>query len=123
MLLPIKQEHRDILADLEKRGQLRGVVRSVPDNTAPHIVGRLTDGLAALCENRSISEADERCYQIIAERRAYQLQSYARIRRRAHPESFDYSKAIPAVFFAKASFHSLWRFILRLTLTHILMLS
>lgn len=76
MLLNIKQEHRDILADLEKRGQLRGVVRSVPDGTAPHIVARLTAGLMALCESRSIPEVDER---------AYQLKAYARLRRRANP--------------------------------------
>jgi hypothetical protein len=83
MLLPIKQEHRDILADLEKRGQLRGIVRSVPDGTAPHIVARLTAGLEALCESRSVSEAADQCYQVIAERRAYQ--SYVRLRRRAQP--------------------------------------
>jgi hypothetical protein len=76
MLLNIKQEHRDILADLEKRGPLRGVVRSVPDNTAPHIVARLTAGLMALCESRSIPEVDERTYQ---------LKAYCRLRRRAQP--------------------------------------
>jgi hypothetical protein len=95
MLLTIKQEHRDILADLEKRGQLRGVVRSVPDNTAPHIVARLTAGLVALCESRSISEVDERTYQ---------LQSYARLRRRAQPS--DQTEVLAQIARFKATHRS-----------------
>jgi hypothetical protein len=62
MLLEIKPEYRAILA------KSRNVVVDIPRSTPAHIRARLVASSIALCEKRSITPFEERCYQADATR-------------------------------------------------------
>jgi hypothetical protein len=62
MLLEIKPEYRAILA------KSPNVVVDIPRSTPAHIRARLIASSIALCEKRSITPFEERCYQVDATR-------------------------------------------------------
>ena len=62
MLLNISPEHRAIAK------QAKNMITEVPSGTPAHIVARLEAGIAAFCEKRSITAAEERSYQSAAAR-------------------------------------------------------
>lgn len=62
MLLEIKPEYRAILA------KSPNVVVDIPRSTPAHIRARLIASSIALCERRSITPFEERCYQVDATR-------------------------------------------------------
>jgi hypothetical protein len=62
MLLEIKPEYRAILA------KAPNVVVDIPRSTPAHIRARLVASSIALCEKRSITPFEERCYQADATR-------------------------------------------------------
>jgi hypothetical protein len=62
MLLEIKPEYRAILA------KSPNVVVDIPRSTPAHIRARLVASSIALCEKRSITPFEERCYQVDATR-------------------------------------------------------
>jgi hypothetical protein len=60
----LKPQHRGLVAAAANGG---GYVTSVPDNTPKHIIERLTRSIHALIERRSVTAAEERSYQSVAE--------------------------------------------------------